>query len=257
MATTTRSQVLKVGTKIHNLFELIKQEMIGDRMHFSLEFLNQVKEKLSIKKDIQVWNTLQGLDKKGLIIRKRIKGQKGFEVSLPQPETAGVEKETRKRGILVGKGQFQAGSRPAQLMAYLKRVIVESPFLFTSENIQQVMNEVDFPESRWVWSELQRLEERGFIVRKKVKGQNGIYISFPQPETMVDDDPDGSSTRVSSSRSRRRVKRRKQVVVPPDLSLDQLIENLRVENKEMRETLVSREKTYNSLVSARAELKRR
>jgi hypothetical protein len=96
----TRSQSLKPGSKIAELFAFIKRELVGTELIITGEHIRQLAEQLKIGKIESVYGMLKQLEQKGLINRARRKGVKGIVVSFPstqkEPETQTKQKRVRQ-----------------------------------------------------------------------------------------------------------------------------------------------------------------
>jgi hypothetical protein len=79
--TDPTSPIFKPGSKVERLYNWLKREMVGAELLFTSEHARTQMGELSIGKPEFVWNMLQSIEGKGLISRKKRRGEKGIIVS--------------------------------------------------------------------------------------------------------------------------------------------------------------------------------
>lgn len=94
--------VLTPGGKLEKLYNWLKNEIVGPSLLFTVEHVSRLMTELPAGKQEYVWNSLQDLEKKGLISRTKISGEKGIIVSFiekdpTEPTEAIKEKRTYRR----------------------------------------------------------------------------------------------------------------------------------------------------------------
>lgn len=152
---------------------------------------------------------------------------------------------------------LKPGSKIADFFAYIKREMVGTELILTSEQLRQLMEQLKVSKIEALYGMLKQLERKGLINRAKRKGMKGIVVSFPTKEKEPESQPQQRGRRRGRSKRSEKRSKRMRGAEKASPTLDELISELGDEIGDLKKELDSRTKLHDQLVAAREELKRR